>query len=179
MTSLPPTKTRGARVYTRRPLPERFWEKVDKREAHACWPWQGARSGNGYGSFTTVDRRVAAHHLAWELANDKEVPPGMEVCHACDVRACCNPAHLFIGTRGDNMRDAAAKGRLIQQRAPRRMPRGETHPRAKLTQMQVDEIRRRARDGALPKVLAAEFGVTGALISMIVRGKIWRDSYAV
>jgi DNA invertase Pin-like site-specific DNA recombinase len=43
------------------------------------------------------------------------------VLHRCDVRACCNPHHLFIGTQQDNIRDAAEKGRLS---GSRRRPMG-------------------------------------------------------
>jgi hypothetical protein len=33
----------------------------------------------------------------------------MILCHRCDVRRCCNPDHLVLGTRGDNMADHKAK----------------------------------------------------------------------
>jgi hypothetical protein len=75
-----------------------------------CWLWTGALS-NGYGSFRTKDRLYAAHKASYE-AFVGPVPPGSWVLHSCDVRACCNPDHLFTGSRQDNIRDAQVKGRL-------------------------------------------------------------------
>src|SRR6185369_7218363 len=100
----------------RRPVEERFWSKVQKTES--CWLWTGAinKNAGGYGCFT-VERgqpTQRAHRLAWEWANGP-IPKGMDLCHNCpggDNPRCVNPAHLFLGTRSENMRDAATKGQI-------------------------------------------------------------------
>lgn len=182
-------KTRGRRQYKRRPIPARFWEKVDlprgvarpvfawaftdTQKRSPCWRWTGAVSGRGYGTFRIDGRSYGAHVVAWLLATDIVVPPGMEVCHTCDVPSCCYPAHLFLGTRGDNMRDAAAKGRLVQQHSPERRAKGEQHGRAKLCANDVREIRSCHQAGAAPAALAKRFNVTRQNIRSIVRGKSW------
>lgn len=53
---------------------------------------------------------IAAHRVAYEQKFGL-IPPGMAACHKCDVRACINPDHIFLGTHDDNMRDMVAKGR--------------------------------------------------------------------
>jgi hypothetical protein len=98
------------------PTAVRFWKKVDQSGGpDACWVWTAGRGGTmGYGSFQMGTYRnthhVRAHRMAWELTNGP-IPAGKYVCHRCDNPPCCNPAHLFLGTQGDNLRDMYAKGR--------------------------------------------------------------------
>lgn len=95
----------------RRPLAEKFWEKV--RKTDGCWEWIGATVAR-YGVLYVGegDRLVAkkAHRLSWEMQNGP-IPPGMLMCHTCDNPPCVNPAHLFLGTIADNNLDREAKGR--------------------------------------------------------------------
>jgi hypothetical protein len=55
-----------------------------------------------------------------------------------------------------------------------RQPRGEGHPRAKLTQQQVDLIRSiHSCYRASMREIADWFGVSRGLISLILQNKIW------
>lgn len=49
----------------------------------------------------------------WEKINGKK-PKGLCLCHKCDSinGPCCNPSHMFLGTRKDNQQDMVKKGRL-------------------------------------------------------------------
>lgn len=82
---------------------------------HRCIFWQGHKTTNGYGNFRWTtnpkDPKMLAHRAAWIFMRGP-IPKGLMVLHKCDNRDCINPNHLFLGTQTDNMRDAAAKGRL-------------------------------------------------------------------
>jgi hypothetical protein len=52
-------------------------------------------------------------------------------------------------------------------------PKGERHNRAKLTEADVWEIRRRLAAGEVQRVIAAEFGVDPVSVSAIKTGKTW------
>jgi len=93
-----------------------FWRRVDRGRPDECWFWSGAVSERtGYPMARARDGRVttAGQVLLFDVLG---IPPGPQALHHCDTPLCLNPAHLWPGTAFDNMRDAAAKGRLAQQR---------------------------------------------------------------
>lgn len=91
----------------------RFWVKVLPVDS-GCWEWQGNRNQTGYGLFTVGGRRsgMVAHRFSYDRFV-ASIPDGLKVLHRCDNRRCVNPAHLFLGTQLDNMRDASQKGRIV------------------------------------------------------------------
>ncbi len=90
----------------------------------------------------------------------------MCVLHRCDRPACCNPDHLFLGTKADNNADMIAKGRDRQ-----RPLLGESNPQAKLTREQVIEI---LASGESAAALARRFGVSASTAKDVRAGKTWR-----
>ena len=84
-----------------------------------CWEWLGAKDGNGYGFVTSGGKRIFAHRLSFLIAHFFEIDTmQLLVCHTCDNPSCINPAHLFLGTHLDNMRDKESKGRGNHYRLP-------------------------------------------------------------
>lgn len=158
----------------RRSLPERFWPRVSKQD-DGCWIWTGARHPFGYGVMNVAEpplrcRYVRAHRFSWELVNGP-IPVGLCVLHTCDVPACVNPAHLFLGTKKDNTADMTKKGRH-KTRFQRNVPA----PTRILSDLAVMTIRSMYRDSAYTlKGLGALFGVHFGTIHAIVRNKSYRE----
>lgn len=95
--------------------PENFWAHIAIRGPEECWEWIGYRARGKYGVVTIKKRTWNAHRIAWELQNTQKIPTGMDACHSCDNPPCCNPSHIWIGTRKENLQDCARKGRQWKQ----------------------------------------------------------------
>lgn len=128
----------------------------------ACWPWQG-RTHGGYGTLKVNGTTAQAHRVAWELVNGP-IPKGLCVCHSCDNRPCCNPAHLFLGTSADNTADCVAKGRQVK---------GVDCHKAVLTPVDVRQIR--AAANVTVKDLALKYKVSISTIWHVLRRATWKS----
>jgi len=148
---------------------ERFESHVDRSGGpDACHIWRAGVAGFGYGRFRVDGKTYSAHRVAWSFVNG-DVPRGVCILHACDVPACVNDAHLFTGSRAENMADMDAKGRRVNGR----VYRGELHSNSKLTWATVERIRSMHARGATHAALASMFGVGRSSIGRVIRGEQW------
>ena len=165
---------------------ERFRRKTVKGEGeNACWLFTGFIDKHGYGLCRPGFGRlnVRAHRYAWIMKNGP-IPHGMFVLHKCDVRACVNPDHLFLGSNRDNVDDMLKKGRQRKGENhpakidPSRWARGERHGQAKMTAEKVAELRRLLANGLTNTGAAKMFGIHEKTVRDIRAGKIWKHALA-
>ena len=136
-----------------------------------CLIWPFLKTEKGYGIIHFAGRNHRVHRVA--LAVELNQPLGkLQACHSCDNPSCANPAHLFAGTHPDNWIDATSKGRQTAGVAGVQKWRGEKHGRAKLTEMDVQQIRLRCQS-APPVEVAREFSINRSTVSKISKRLRW------
>jgi hypothetical protein len=139
-------------------LKERFEASFVRGDPEACWEWQGGYFPNvkrphaRRGWFAFNSQKFIAARLSYSIY--RGAIGKLHVCHTCDNPACVNPAHLFLGTRTDNMQDMASKLRS----------------RRKLTPLEVLEIRASAANS---RALAPVYGVAYSTIDKLRARETW------
>lgn len=160
---------------TKQSREEYFFSRISKDEETGCWNWTAGIDGSGYGlmaSGSAVDgtqATIKAHRFSYEL-HKGPIADGFQACHTCDNRRCANPDHMWLGTSAENMQDMHRKGRANHSTRPR----GENQSKAKLTESQVLEIRRRHSEGEQGAKLAREYYVKKEAIYKIVNRQTWK-----
>lgn len=160
-------KIRGQTVYSHE---DRLRNLSSADAETGCWNWQGSTRG-GYGRLTIgsrssgTRRTISAHRLSHETFTGP-IPDGLEVCHTCDNRRCVNPAHLFAGTRQENVDDREAKGRGVYVR-------GSDVGTSKLTEADVVSARLLRISGWIFRSIAERFGVDKRTIMRAIKGRQW------
>lgn len=146
----------------------RFNAKIEVKRADECWNWTASTAGDGYGQIKPDAgqgrRNLYAHRVAYELAYGK-VPEGLEVCHHCDNPRCCNPVHLFAGTRKKNAEDMALKMRSTY---------GARSGTAKLSEAEALRIFDLKAKGLTQLEISRVAGISQIEVSRILRGERWK-----
>ena len=127
-----------------------------------CWIWLGAIAGR-YGQLRYKNKKTPAHRAFWEASFGK-IPNKLKILHKCDVKLCCNPNHLFLGTNQDNTDDMVRKGR---QKWP---SQGNPTHRTKLNK----EVARIIREmPGSQRLIAGKFNISQQMVSQIKAGRRW------
>lgn len=127
-----------------------------------CILHTGKPDKDGYGKVKVHGKTWKAHRLAY-TRQVGPIPEGLVLMHSCDNRMCINPEHLTPGTHQENLADRDAKGRQAK---------GTRHGRSKLTKEDVVAIR---ESSLTQQAIAAQYGVSQASISDIIRRVTWED----
>lgn len=106
---------------------------------------------------------IRAHKLV-AMAFFGECPKGHEIRHIDGDGLNNRLTNLAYGTRSENMRDRDTHGTMI---------RGEKHCFSKVSDLQVEEIRRLHAAGMSNQSLAQMFGISKSHVAAIIN-RIWR-----
>jgi hypothetical protein len=110
-------------------------------------------------------RSVKVSRFICELAHGEPPASGQHAAHSCGNGhlGCVNPRHLSWKTAGENQMDRVAHGTSN---------RGRNHPCSKLSESDVQSIRRLI--GRMPlKHIAEKFGINVGSVHGIKTGKNW------
>lgn len=167
-----------------------------------CWLWTGAK-GYGYGQFWVAGKLLKAHRVAWFIANSHisndfachhcDNPTCIRAdhlflgTHSDNMRDMTTKGRNGSHTKPERLARGDRNGyRLYPERIrrgnthhsqtkPECVARGEACRSAKLTASNIIEIRLLASAGTLTqKAIAEQYGVTRALINLIVNRRIWK-----
>lgn len=149
----------------------RFWSKVSKSaNKEECWDWRAAIGRGGYGKFhvsvNKKEKSLVASRVAYFLYY--QINPGERlVLHRCDRAVCTNPAHLFLGSHKENMKDKVQKNRC-------NAVQGSKNKRAKLSESIIPEIISERLSGKSHHDIAKKYGVAQSTIWKIFAGEKWK-----
>ncbi len=159
-----------------------FLHKIEKRGD--CWIWTASTRNKGYGAFSWTDIESGrliqerAHRISYRLFTG-QIPNNLFVLHTCDNPACCNPDHLFLGTKADNNRDMVEKGRHVPggTHCGKHYPNGNwkhgtEHHGSKLNPDLVRQIREDHKTMSYSKLMK-KYGLSLGCVSKVITRRTW------
>lgn len=162
----------GSKIFMDR-AKKRFFSKI-KESSKECWEWQWNLTGDGYGSMSLPGLKIQRAHRASWLFHYGNLPSDKLVLHTCDNKICVNPAHLYLGTTQDNTRDAIERGHFPRGPNLKKGQPGERNCKAKLTEKQVNKIRKYHESWNMSNTaIAKKYKVNRSTIINLLKRKTW------
>ena len=150
-------------------LIERVRRHID--EVGDCWEWNGAKQFNAPTPMINWKRKAQPVRRLLASEMGKQITGKFVTCK-CRNELCVNPDHLLIVTR-KRLQEMLAKERNYQVN-PVRMKK--LADKARLTSKLTAELAAEIREAeGTQRAIAARYGVTQSTVSVIKRGKTWRD----
>ena len=144
-----------------------IWSWVQKR--HVWKPLKGGVDKDGYKKIILCNhgkRRYARVHILVLEAFSGPCPHGMEACHGPDNNRANN--------RIDNLRWDIHLSNIADKRKHGTHQEGEKHGCAKLTAVDIQQIRALRQSGVSLQVIAERFGTTKSHVCAIAYRHIWK-----
>lgn len=133
------------------------------RVTPSCWIWLGNIDSKGYARILLNGAQYRASRFSYNLYIGT-VPSRLLVRHRCDNPKCVNPEHLLLGTPQDNSNDMVSRDR---------QSRGDSHPKSKVNEKDVLEIRQLPKYGLPLRTIANMYGITISTAGRIINKKTW------
>lgn len=150
-------------------LTERVRRHIE--EIGDCWEWNGAMQFNAPTPVINYKHKVTSVRRAFAEEMGKSIKGKLVTCK-CRNELCVNPDHLLVVTR-KRLQEMISKERKYTSN-PVRMQKlaAKARARGKLTPELAAEIRE--AEGS-QREIAARYGISQSTVSVIKRGKTWRD----
>lgn len=161
-------------------LPERIASRIRIGTEDSCWLWSGCCNEKGYALARLEGGTVRVARLVLETKLGRKLGKHEETRHTCDIRPCCNPNHLEVGSHVDNILDRTERGRAARGAShgsrlhPERLAWGSRHGQAKLSEEKVRQIFELRSQGLKQREIAVRFGCSRENVGRILRGERWK-----
>lgn len=144
---------------------ENLFDRCSPEPMSGCWLWEGYARYitpnylQPEGCYRGKKQRVAK--IAWMLFYGV-IPSHLHVLHRCNNSLCVNPAHLYLGSHRENMRDLKNSDRA-------------RNGHKKITAAQLVAVKDARSRGVSVAECARQLGITAKAMSRLFNGRSERS----
>lgn len=134
-----------------------------------CWVWNGFCNRGVFPVISVKSVPHGARRVAWQAATGRTVPAGFEIVAKCGTPKCVNPEHAARISMADRRREMAQ----LRDAASNSAATASLRAKGKLSMEKAREIRSSSETCT---ALAARFGVSHQVVSMVRLGRSWVEA---